>query len=170
MILTVQTDRFSENAKILAIGIKTYSSIKTWNNWEYASEEEMLSNFINYFLSKDDKIIIGFNVMKFDIPLLLLKSVNLQTFSGFFKKINFSNIVDLFMILTFTEKGEIKGLNCYLEKYKIPSAVSDREMLKLYERKEYRKFEDAFERKLQSIDELFLRLWKKVKVDDRDVF
>lgn len=166
MILGVQSNKFSQDANILAIGIKTHSDYKIWKRWEYPSEKEMLSDFITYFLSTDDKIIIGFNVMKFDIPFLMLKSLELPRFGDFFKKINFSNVIDLFIILTFAEKGEINGLNYYLKKYRISQCVLDREMVKFYEKEEYTKFEHEFRRKLKNIDELFRNLWGKARIND----
>ena len=164
MILAVQTDGFSHDSKVLSIGIKTPNQTRFWNIWEYSSEKQLIENFINYFTSVDDKIIIGFNVLKFDIPLLLLKSYGLTSFDRFFKKINFSNIEDLFMILTFINQGIIKGLDHYIKKYGIEIVIpSDRELVRLYNNQEYERFKIGFGKKLDAIDRLFVKIWGRIK-------
>ncbi|MEM7815793.1 MAG: hypothetical protein QXN71_01600 [Candidatus Aenigmatarchaeota archaeon] len=162
MILSVQTDGFSSEAKILAIGLKRGSFVKVWKSWEFPSERDMVSDFIRYFLKTNDKIFIGFNNLKLDIPILLLRSCGLPEFREFFRKINYANIEDLFIILTFINRGVIKGLDHYCKKEGIPREFSDREIVSAYNSKDYARFERLFVNKLDAIDSLFLKMWDKV--------
>lgn len=162
MILSVQTDGFSSEARILAIGVKRPGFSHLWKSWEFASEKEMLSDFISYFLKTQDKIVIGFNLLKLDVPLLLLRSSGLPQFGEFFKKLNYANVEDLFIILTFINRGVIKGLDHYCQKEGIPCDFSDREILSAFQAKDYKKFESLFGKKLDALDALFLKMWEKV--------
>jgi len=162
MILSVQTDGFSSEAKILGIGVKGPGFSHIWKSWQFANEREMLTNFIDYFLKTQDKIVIGFNILKLDIPLLLLRGKDLPQFPEFFKKLNYANVEDLFIILTFINRGVIKGLDYYCKKEGIPCDFSDREMVSAYNSGDYAKFEEMFRRKLDALDSLFLKMWEKV--------
>lgn len=107
MILHVLTSGYSADSQLILIGVRTHTNEhKFWNTVE---------GFLDYFLSTDDKIVVGFNILKFDIPFLLLNTPS-ERLADFFKKINYSNIVDLFTVLTFQNKGIIKGLDYHLEK------------------------------------------------------
>jgi predicted PolB exonuclease-like 3'-5' exonuclease len=162
MILSVQTEGFSSDAKILAIGVKRPGVLRIWKSWEFPSEREMLADFVKYFLGTQDKIVIGFNNLKLDMPLLLLRSRELPEFPEFFKKFNYANVEDLFLINTFINRGIIKGLDYYCRKEGIPCEFSDREMLAAYQAKDYGKFEEMFRKKLDALDSLFLKMWEKV--------
>jgi len=163
MILSIKTTGFSHDSSLISIGIKTASSVKFWNIWDFGNESELIGDFIKYFTDIDDKIVIGFNILKFDIPFLLLKSMNLPAFDNFFRKINFSNITDLFAVLTFMNKGVIKGLDYYCRKYNIQKDfVSDNEMTELHKNREHESFEKNLSGKLNATNELFAKLfWGK---------
>jgi len=94
--------------------------------------------------------------------MLLLKSRSLRDFEKFFRKINYSNIEDLFIVLTFINKGEIKGLDYYCRKYGIHAYISDRELVRLYENQRDR-FENMFKNKLDIIGEIFNKLWGRLE-------
>jgi hypothetical protein len=162
MILSVQTEGFSSDAKILAIGAKRQTFVRIWKSWEFENEREMISDFIRYFLKTDDKIVIGFNLLKLDIPLLLLRSKELPLFSEFFKKLNYANVEDLFIILTFINRGVIKGLDHYCRKEGISCEFSDRGIISACNSKDYARFEELFKKKLEAMDALFLKMWEKV--------
>jgi hypothetical protein len=173
MILSVQTEGFSSDAKILAIGVKRPGATwkegdkgrlqsTIWKSWEFESEESMLSDFVKYFLGTQDKIVIGFNNLKLDMPILLLRTKDFPDFREFFKKFNYANVEDLFLINTFINRGVIKGLDYYCKKEGIPCDFSDREMVSAYNSRDYAKFEDMFRKKLDALDSLFLKMWEKV--------
>jgi hypothetical protein len=173
MILSVQTEGFSSDAKILAIGVKRPGVIwkegdksrlqsRIWKSWEFPSEGEMLADFVKYFLGTQDKIVIGFNNLKLDMPLLLLRSRELPEFQEFFKKFNYANVEDLFLINTFINRGVIKGLDYYCKREGIPCEFSDRDMVSAYNSRDYARFEELFRRKLDALDALFLKMWEKV--------
>ena len=162
MILSILTSGFSHDSEILAVGVKVFGGAKIWKRYEFPSEDRMISEFIDYFTGIDDKIVIGFNVMKFDLPLLMLRSRGLEGFGRFFRKINYANIEDLFIVLTFMNKGEIRGLEHYCRKYGIPACVSDRELVRLYETQRER-FENLFRNKLDVIGEIYKRIWGRIK-------
>ncbi|MEM5812598.1 MAG: hypothetical protein QW286_02665, partial [Candidatus Aenigmatarchaeota archaeon] len=69
---------------------------------------------------------------------------------------------DLFIILTFINRGVIKGLDHYCKKEGIPREFSDREIVSAYNSKDYARFERLFVNKLDAIDSLFLKMWDKV--------
>lgn len=162
MILSVQTSGFSHDSKILAIGLKRAGFLRIWKSWEFPSEMEMLQDFVKHFLGTQDKIVIGFNNLKLDMPLLLLRTRELPEFPEFFKKFNYANVEDLFLINTFINRGIIKGLDYYCKKEGIPCEFSDREIVSAYNSGDYAKFEAMFRKKLDALDALFLKMWEKV--------
>ncbi len=165
MILSVQTSGFSHDAKILAIGVKRPGVLRIWKSWEFRTEKEMLEDFVKYFLGTQDKIVIGFNLLKLDVPLLLLRTKDFQEFPEFFKKFNYANVEDLFLVNTFINRGVIKGLDYYCKKEGIPCDFSDRDMLAAFQAKDYPKLEAMLKKKLEALDALFLRMWEKVTKD-----
>ena len=59
MILTLFASEFSPEARILLVGVQTHTGeFHFWKGWE---------GFLEYFLGTDDKIVVGFNILKFDI-------------------------------------------------------------------------------------------------------
>ncbi len=169
MILSIQTSGFLPDSYIYMIGMKTLKDFKIWGVWNFSSEKNMLEDFIEYFTSTDDKIIIGFNILKFEIPMILLKSQGLRGYEKLFKKINFSNFEDIFVILTFLNHGVIRGLEFYKKTYNISTnLLSDREMFRLYQKGEYEKLDRAMKEKLDVINEIFLKLWGKIKEENND--
>ena len=164
MIISILAEDFSEDSEIFLIGVRGISTIKIWKLWDFENESIMLKDFIEYFTGIDDKIIIGYNILKFDILKLALNSKGLENFGKFFKKLNISNIVDLFVILTFLNKGVIKGLNSYCEEYGIQKRITnERDFLRLYKEKRYEELVKVFSDKLDAINELFLKMWDKAK-------
>ena len=97
---------------ILGIGVKIGDEIKIWDG-------EMLAEFIEWFSTEPDKIIVGFNILKYDIPLLLLKASSVNATEKLYNKIFRSNIVDLFVILTFLNKGKFEPLKWWCEKLNV---------------------------------------------------
>ena len=152
MILTIFTGSFSPDAELFLIGVRTHTGeYKFWTDME---------NFLDYFLKTDDKIVVGFNLLKFDIPFLLLKAKDSGKFRDFFRKVNYSNIVDLFTVLTFQNKGVIKGLDFYLEREGIGrNFLSDTEIGRRLQKGE--KAEGEVEKKLEAIHSLY---WKMKEV------
>jgi len=148
MILNIFTSGFSPEADLLLVGVRTHTGeCKLWRDSE---------GFLDYFLKTDDKIVIGFNILKFDIPFLLLKSQKSQKFPEFFKKINYSNVVDLFPILTFRNRGVIKGLEFYLEKEGIrKDFLSD---LEIARKSKEDSIAQEVGKKLEAINSLYWRL------------
>lgn len=159
MIIVAKADKYTHDATILSIGLRTPGTTRVWKLWEFPDEGEMISDFMRYFLSIDDKIVVGFNILKFDIPLLLLKSRGLPEFEDFFRKINYANVIDLFVILTHQRGGVLKGLDFYCKEFGINAdLVSGLELTRLYENKEYGRFEKHFMEKLEATAELSRRL------------
>ena len=164
MIVSIIAKSFNVDSEILLIGVRGISTTKIWKLWDFENETEMLKDFVNYFLKIDDKIIIGYNILKFDIAKLLLNSMGLESFGDFFKKINFSNIVDLFVILTFLNKGVIKGLGSYCSHFNIPNKIiNDRDFIKLYDDGKQDEFVNMFSERLEALNTLFLKMWDNTK-------
>jgi len=123
LILDTEFDGQTNLAKARLHTIQAYfpsRELKMWKRWESPDEKGMVGAFVEWFLGVSDKILIGYNLLKIDIPLLLIKSIDSAQSDAFFKKINRCNIVDLHTILTFLNEGKIVGFNEWCERFKIP--------------------------------------------------
>lgn len=139
---------------ILGIGVKIDGEIKIWDG-------EMLAEFIEWFSVEPDKIIVGFNILKYDIPLLLLKASSVNATEKLYNKIFRSNIVDLFVILTFLNKGKFKPLKWWCEKLNVYYEPSPPEL---------HKFDEIhLKSELESLNLLFNKLWNS-KLPNYDLF
>jgi len=150
MILNIFTTGYSPDSELLFIGVRTHTGeVKFWEKEE---------GFIEYFLGTDDKIVIGFNILKFDIPYILLKTSHSPRFKELFSKMNYCNIVDLFNILTFQNKGIIRGLNHYLEREGVErNFLNDAEIVRIANSERSRAEENA-SKKLEAIHSLYWKL------------
>lgn len=80
LYLDIETLRTSLRDKIIAIGISTADEKdrKIWKEWEHG-EENIIKQFYDYLESlnsrKQTVWIIGFNILKFDIPALIYKAI-----------------------------------------------------------------------------------------------
>ena len=166
LFFKLEADKINQNPNILAIGIKSGENrTRIWGRWQYESEKSMVSDFAKWFLEEKDKIIVGFNILKFELPVLLLKlsiysknennDFNMEKFEKFFLKLNRSNILDLFVILTFLRKGKIKGFKDYCMEIDI-KFKERKEILNLYYNSQYKEFEDAITLNLNALQKLFL--------------
>jgi hypothetical protein len=147
MILTIETDKICQNPKILSIVTYAKSGMHQWVSEDYTSEDQMVQAFLSWFLKEKDKIIVGYNILKFDIPILLLKLKD----EAFFAKINKSNVVDLFTILTFLNRGKLYPLDHYCKQEGIDIKTYD--SLRLQHRE-----------KAKQINKLFHKIWQKIKL------
>lgn len=169
IFLKIETESISyalEN-KILSIQVKKTNEkvndeTRIWKSWEFSNEFNLINNFTKWFLNEEDKIFLGFNILKFDIPLLLMKTQKLENFSEFSLKINRSNILDLFVILTFIHRGKIKSFQDYCREINVLS-VSREEILILYKEKNYDDLEKALIKNLDAMQSLFLNVVERLK-------
>ncbi len=122
MMLDVFSDGYSHESRLVMVGVRTHTG--EFRHWEE------LEGFLEYFMRTDDKIVVGFNILKWGLPFLMLKAQGLDRFPEFFRKVNQSNVTDLFTVLTFQNRGTIKGLDFYLDKFRINRDFpSDSEMV-----------------------------------------
>ncbi len=161
LFLNIQTEGISYSAKILTIQVKKrgLSNIRIWKSWKFSSEENLLKNFRDWFLKENDKIFVGYNILKFDFPLLLLKLSSLEKFDEFYLKLNRSNILDLFAVLIFLKK-EIKSFKYYCQRYNI-MAIPGEKILDFYKNKDYQKMEEAVIKNLQASEKLYSTILKE---------
>jgi len=153
MILDVFSDGFTPDSRLLLIGVRTHTG--EFRSWKGVEE------FLDYFLGTDDKIIVGFNLLKFGMPFLLLKARNSERLPDFFKKLNYSNVVDLFPILTFQNQGLIRGLDFHLEKSGIKrDFLSDMEIARKAGREDVG---GEVKKKLEAINGLYWKLKKEIR-------
>ncbi len=162
LLFKLESEEISYKTKIITLQVKKGSDIKLWHSWDFASEEAMISDFVTWFLQEKDKIIVGFNILKFDIPLLLMKSVSMADFEKFSMKLNRSNILDLFVILTFQRRGNIKGFQDYCKEFGIETACRD-EILSLYANKQYSELDGLLVKNLTALERLFETVVEKEK-------
>lgn len=161
LFLKIQTEEISYSTKILTIQVKRrgLSDIRIWKCWKFSSEENLLQNFRDWFLKENDKIFVGYNILKFDLPLLLLKLSSMEKFDEFSLKLNHANILDLFVILTFLKK-EIKGFEYYCQKYDI-EVVSEEKILDFYNNGDYQKMEESIIKNLHASEKLYSKVLKE---------
>jgi hypothetical protein len=140
--------------EILGIGVKIAEEIRIWDGG-------MLTEFIEWFSAEQDMIIVGFNILKYDIPLLLLKASSVNATEKLYNKIFRSNIVDLFVILTFLNKGKIKSLKQWCKDLNVYYEPSPPEL---------HKFDEMhLKSELESLNLLFNKLWNS-KLPNYDLF
>jgi len=168
MILSVETDAISLDAKLLVIGLRTPGDVKLWKLWDYADEQAMLNAFVDHFLGiQGDKIIIGYNILKFDVPLLLRKTAAHARFAELFQRINSSNVIDLFTILTFLNEGQLKSMDFYCERFSIPSLGPKRDEVAMLVKSDTPESKERISTlvslKLNVINDLFLKSWGRVR-------
>ena len=162
MILAIEVDSISSNPKILTIGAMQAGETKLWKFWDYDDEEKMVWDFTYWFLREADKVIIGFNHLKFDLPILLLKAKEFGDFEHFFKKINQANVEDLFTLLTFMNHGKIKGLKEHCKDFNVSwPQVLDLDPQKLYEEGKHEVVEDHAKARIMAINDLKKEAWKR---------
>jgi len=159
IFLKVEAKDISPTAEILLIQVKVKEEIKIWSLSDYKDESDMLENFMQWFLDEEDKIIIGYNVLKFDIPLLLLKASKIYLFNKFFMKMNRSNVIDLFVILNYLGKGELRSMEYYTEKYETEKIMTGEDIIKVFESKNEEKLRSTAIRNLLGMEALFKKVF-----------
>jgi len=161
IFLNIQTKEISCSTKILTIQIKRkgIEDIRIWRCWKFACEKNLLQNFRDWFLKENDKIFVGYNILKFDLPLLLLKLSSMEKFDDFFLKLNRANILDLFAILTFLKK-EIKGFGYYCKKYNIETVPKEK-IMDFYNKRDYKRMEEGIVKNLRASEKLYLKIMEK---------
>lgn len=153
MILNVFTSGYAPDSRLLVVGVRSHT--------EELKFFDSLEGFVDYFLGTDDKIVIGFNILKWDVPYLLINAQASARFADLFKKMNYANIVDLYPILTFRNKGVIKPLSFYLEQEGISREFKgDQEILALLGTEKARAREEIG-KKLTAIQALYWKLKEK---------
>ena len=163
IILKLQPAEISYFTKILTIQVKKKNSpqINIWKSWKFSEEKAMLQDFRDWFLDEKDKILIGYNILKFDLPVLLLKLSSLEKFNEFSLKLNRSNVLDLFVVLTFLKKGNIKSFDYYCQKHNIET-IPQEKILDFYHDKNYSQLDEAISKNLNAFEELFNRILEEM--------
>lgn len=137
--------------------------LKIWKLWDYENETSLIEDFLNWFLIVRDKILIGYNILKVDVPLLLIKSQTLPESNDFFSKINKCNIVDLHVILTFLNEGRIKGFKQWCKDFRIPfdPPITGSQINEFIKKERYEEIQKYIEIESKAISELHSLLFKR---------
>jgi len=137
--------------------------LKIWKLWDYENETSLIEDFLNWFLIVRDKILIGYNILKVDVPLLLIKSQTLPESNDFFLKINKCNIVDLHVILTFLNEGRIRGFKGWCKEFRIPfdPPITGSQINEFITKKRYEEIQKYIEIESRAIGELHSLLFKR---------
>jgi len=183
LYLDIETYRKNKpfiNEKIIAIGviedwtrynkfsaydINSNVEFKMFSEWKLGSEEQVVRKFYEYFenLINEAKFldVIGFNILRFDIPLLIQKGVefNVKTLDQLNKLWNDTFTIDLFQIALPTNNMMFKGntldrLAMVAKSYGInipPSHGSGKDVAIWYEEKKYDEIEQHLKRDLEII-------------------
>ena len=140
--------------------------LKIWKIWEYETEKDMVIDFVDWFLKVNDKILIGYNLLKTDIPLLMLKAQKIPQSEEFFLKINKCNIIDLHLILTFLNKGKIQGLEAWCKEFNIPyqPSLKGNEIKTCFETANFEAITDYISIESKTVSELYSKLYRRTKL------
>ncbi|ARM74597.1 hypothetical protein [Acidianus manzaensis] len=185
IFLTLETYRTGiafHNEKVITIGVKASYEDKEdtliWNEWDLGNEMELITKFYNFlndrlneidsknlkFFSKEKDVlervfVYGFNITRFDIPLLIQKGVEYNINDLPDMNLMWGNLIvtDYLQLLLTLNRMKYHGLNWnnfarLLVKagYKVPKIeISGREIKELYENGDYSKIIDRVNAKLE---------------------
>ena len=148
--------------RILTIQIKDGYGKKVWCSRDYRTESELVGQFVDYYLEVDDKFLIGYNIINFDLPLLLTR-MRKEDLARFFKKYNRGYVRDLAMILEF-HKVKRQKLENIARMYRVDvSKIEGIEVKKLYEQSDWDGIINYAESELDVIDGVFQKMWSQIK-------
>jgi hypothetical protein len=114
--------------------------------------------------------LVGYNLLKVDVPLLMFKSISNNLTDEFFEKMNQCNIVDLHAILTFLNQGKIEqgGLKGWCKNFRIPynPPISGNEISQVMLDRNYKLMERYIDEEVKAIAELNKRLFDRDKLSE----
>jgi len=171
MILDTEFDGNRNFVKARLYTIQAYfpsRELKIWKIWKYQSEQKLIQDFLKWFLSVSDKILIGYNLLKVDIPLLLIKSTECKQADAFFEKVNTCNIVDLHVILTFLNNGRIAGLEHWCKEFGVTYrlTIPSSQVNECMRKGDYRSVEDRIEMETEAIAKLHRRIRRSDRLEE----
>jgi len=147
---------------ILTIQKKDGYGKKVWSIRDCRTESELVKQFVDYYLEVDDKFLIGYNIVNFDLPLLLTR-MEKEDLVRFFKKYNRGYIRDLAMILEF-HKVKRQKLENVAKTYRIDvSRIEEIDIKKLHEQGDWDGIITYAESELDVIDQLFQKMWAQIE-------
>ncbi len=163
-------DKPTLNDKVIAIGIMNeIGNPELLTEWEYGSEKRVIREFYKR-LSKYT-MIIGFNILKFDIPILSFKATKykIRNANNVFKLWHGPLTIDYHQVSLTLSGMRFKGLSlAYLADLlrekgisDVPERVSGKAIKKLYKNREYEKIERHLRKDLE-ITRLVDLNWKKL--------
>ncbi len=114
------------NERVIAIGLledftpytqdSLNKPVNEWlfTEWELGTEEAVIKNFYNYLTTLKNKasfiVVVGFNILRTDIPLLIQKGVKFEELSRLNQLWHNMFTIDFFQLLLLTNKFTFKGL------------------------------------------------------------
>lgn len=148
--------------RIFTIQIKDGYGKKVWCSRDYGTESEIVGQFVDYYLEVYDKFLIGYNIINFDLPLLLTR-MRKEDLARFFKKYNRGYVRDLAMILEF-HKIKRQKLEITARMYRVDvSKIEGIEVKKLYEQGDWDGIINYAKGELDVIDKVFQKMWSQIK-------
>ncbi len=192
LYLSVQSFRMPlnyVNEKVILITAleegKEEDKLVKFSEWELGSEEKVIKAFYDYFKDKVYKLrserleeivgkgkserlfITGYNVLVYDIPLLIQKGVEYKVDSiGSLNELWYSNyILDLYQVMIHVNRMKFSGLKLGEIKKRFSLELpalkgSGSKVPKYYKKKDYGKIEEYAISKLNLLKELRKRLYK----------
>jgi len=147
---------------LITIQKKDGYGTKVWCIKDYASEAELIEQFVDYYLEVEDKFLIGYNFTNLDLPLLFTR-MSKQDIERFFKKYNRGYVRDLAMILEF-HKIRRQKLAKTLKLFEIDhSKFKKVDVNKLFSLNNWEKIIEYATNELDLIAKLWNKLWKQIK-------
>jgi uncharacterized protein YprB with RNaseH-like and TPR domain len=148
--------------KIISIQIKDGHGKKIWCIKDYKNEKELIKQFVDYYLNVKDKFLIGYNFTNLDLPLLF-RRMKKEDLIRFFEKYNKGYVRDLAMILEF-HKIKRQKLPEIAKLFQIDDTNNKRiNVAKTYKEKKWEKIINYAEKELDTIEELFKKMWEQIK-------
>jgi len=166
MILDTEFDGNRNLAKARLYTIQVYfpsSELKIWKIWKYRNQEQLVQDFVKWFLGVEDKILIGYNLLKVDIPLLMFQSAACEDADAFFEKANRCNIVDLHVILTFLNGGRIAGLEHWCREFGVTyrPTIPSSQIKECLQKEDYKSVVSRIKDETRAIAELHAKLFNR---------
>ena len=151
-------------SKIITIQLRINGKNYIWKEWEMG-ERDMLINFLNFWSGlprskkKNGFTFVGYNLLKFDIPFILIRSriLGLEKYGWSWERlweelVHGPHYVDLYQFLGDNFKKFAKWKECLLGEY---SRYSNKDIKKFYKNKEFNKIEEYVDDELLSFEKIY---------------
>lgn len=157
-------------SKIITIQLRINGKNYIWKEWK-DGEQKMLLNFLNFWSKlprskkKNGFTFVGYNMLKFDIPFMLVRAslLDLEKKGWSLEKL-WNNLIhgpcyiDLYQLLGDNFKKFKMWKKCLVGSY---SKYSNKDIKKFYQNKEFEKIEEYVNDELLSLEKIYNAIKKE---------